>query len=408
MLTLLADVPTDTTIDLDSWDGIALAGAMRNVKAAEIPWWQLAPMIRFVSFIFMALKVRKDDKVTRILPGFLVQLASSHERLRLSFPEDVRTSAANMWGLVHDSFMVETPTLSKRSVLLYKALLPHALHILMEVKFELLRCVLRVVAIGLQRQPDSSASGKFITCHDGGLQRQPDSSVSGKFLTRHISGVEALGQYFNFPDFEVQETALKILLCIAPILPYNYFVSTVLPSHVRGNWYQMATSPTDYILMRRVLTKFNWDKPLVTSAVLSLKVRNSVITTTGYRAEYDLRLAYFDLGTYSITCEHEPDQNGERGPFPLEISLKNVERFRFAVSVKTGVLRLELVFGNGLLVNLLHGEEYDHADCSIMHKLTLHLEVESVKQRVSFQACNTHSQNIDSIVNMLFTSCLKL
>jgi hypothetical protein len=58
------------------------------------------------------------------------------------------------------------------------------------------------------------------------------------------------------------------------------------------------------------------------------------------------------------------------------------------VSVKTGVLRLELVFGNGLLVNLLHGEEYDHADCSIMHKLTLHLEVESVKQRVSFQACN--------------------
>ncbi len=140
--------------------------------------------------------------------------------------------------------------------------------------------------------------------------------------------------------------------------------------------------------MRQVLTKFNWDKPLMTSAVLSLKVLNSVIVTTGYRAEYDLRLAYFDLGMYSITCAHEPDQNGERGPYPLEIPLKNVEGFRFAVSVKTGVLRLELVFGNGLLVNLLHGEEYDHADCSIMHKLTLHLEVESVEQRVSFQACN--------------------
>ena len=146
-----------------------------------------------------------------------------------------------MWGLVHDSFIVETPTLSKRSVLLYKALLPNALNILIEVRFELLRCVLRVVAVGLQRQPDSSASGKFITCHIGGVealgQRQPDSSASGKFLTRHIGGVEALGQCFNFPDFEVQETALQILLRIAPILPYNYFVSTMLPSHVRGYWY---------------------------------------------------------------------------------------------------------------------------------------------------------------------------
>ncbi len=90
------------------------------------------------------------------------------------------------------------------------------------------------------------------------------------------SGVEALGQCLNFPDFEVQETALQILLRIAPILPYNYFVSTVLPSHVRGYWYQITTSPTDYILRRLVLTKFNWDKPLMTSAVLSLKVRNSV------------------------------------------------------------------------------------------------------------------------------------
>jgi hypothetical protein len=365
---------------------------MRNTKAAEIPWWQLAPMNRFVSLIFRALQVRTDDKVLRVLPGFLAQLASSHERLRLSFPEDVGTSAAIMWGLVLDFFMVQTPTLSQRSVLLYKALLPNALNILMEVRFELLRCVLRVVAVGLQRQPDSSASGRFISCHIGGVetlrQQQPDSSASGKFLTRQISGVEALGQCFNFPDFEVQETALQILLRIAPILPYNYFVSTVLPSQVRGYWCQMATSPTDHILMRRVLTKFNWGKPLKTSAVLSLKVQNSAITTTGYRTEYDLRLAYFDLGLYTITCEYKVDQNGERGPYPLEIPLKNVEGFSFAVSKKTALLRLELVFGNGLLINLLHGEEYDPADCSIMHKLTLQLEVESVKQRVSFQACN--------------------
>ncbi len=55
MLTLLADVPSDTIIDLDSWDGIALVGAMRDAEAAEIPWWQLVPMNRFVSLIFRAL-----------------------------------------------------------------------------------------------------------------------------------------------------------------------------------------------------------------------------------------------------------------------------------------------------------------------------------------------------------------
>ena len=71
MLTLLVDVPSDTTIDLDSWDGIALVGAMRDAKAAEIPWWQLAPMNRFVSLIFGALQFRNDDEVLRFLPGFL-------------------------------------------------------------------------------------------------------------------------------------------------------------------------------------------------------------------------------------------------------------------------------------------------------------------------------------------------
>jgi hypothetical protein len=252
-------------------------------------------------------------------------------------------------------------------MLLYKALLPNALNILMEVRLTLLRCVLRVVAVGLQHQSDSSTSGKFITCH--------------------IGAVEALGQCFYFPDFEVQETALQILLHIAPILPYNYFVSTVLPSHLRGYWYQMATSPTDYILRRRVLTKFNWDKPLRTSAVLSLKVRNTVITTTGHSAECDLRLAYFDLGMFSIILE--PRQNGERGPTPLDIPLEDVEGFRFAV--KTGVLRLELLLDDGFLF-FPHGEESDPADCIIVRMLTLQLEVDSIAQRVSFQACKPTSK----------------
>ena len=69
VLSHLADVPTDTTIDLDSWDGIALAGAMRNTKAAEIPWWQLAPMNRFVSLVFRALEVRKEGQYGTATPS---------------------------------------------------------------------------------------------------------------------------------------------------------------------------------------------------------------------------------------------------------------------------------------------------------------------------------------------------
>jgi hypothetical protein len=76
-LSHLSDVPPDTVIDLGSWDGDGLANAMRGSKAAELPWWQLVPMDRFVALIFRALRTRKDDKVMRALAGFLAQLVRS-------------------------------------------------------------------------------------------------------------------------------------------------------------------------------------------------------------------------------------------------------------------------------------------------------------------------------------------
>jgi hypothetical protein len=74
-LSHLSDVPPDTIIDLGSWEGEALANAMRGSKAAELPWWQLIPMDKFVALIFTAIGMRKDDQVMRSLTGFLAGFA---------------------------------------------------------------------------------------------------------------------------------------------------------------------------------------------------------------------------------------------------------------------------------------------------------------------------------------------
>ena len=55
-----------------------------------------------------------------------------------------------------------------------------------------------------------------------------------------------------------------------------------------------------------MLMSCNMDNTDGESAVISLKVRNSIITmtgyiTTGYNAEHDLSIVWFDVGSYSIT-----------------------------------------------------------------------------------------------------------
>ncbi len=83
---LLNDIPPSTTIDLGHWDGITLAAAMRSSKAAELPWWMMASVDRFVGLIFAATKLRKDEPVKRTMPGFLAQLSFCHTKHLSAFP----------------------------------------------------------------------------------------------------------------------------------------------------------------------------------------------------------------------------------------------------------------------------------------------------------------------------------
>ena len=93
----LSNDPFDTTFDLGTWDGPTLVRAIRESKAAELPWWKLDAMNKFVAQVFRAVNSRKDETVLKLLPGFLAQLALSHDRLRSSFPSDVLLSTTTMW-----------------------------------------------------------------------------------------------------------------------------------------------------------------------------------------------------------------------------------------------------------------------------------------------------------------------
>jgi hypothetical protein len=187
----------------------------------------------------------------------------SHE----STPEDVETSAATTWGLVLRSFESEAPTLSKFSVLLFKALLPSALSSLHWARRVHLRHVLQVIAVGLQFQHDPLA-----TC----------------IVIQNKTGtVLALRKSLSYPDFCVQEAALQIFLCMTS---FNLTVTWVVPDLIGRHWHRMSTSPNDScIFRRRVLMWFNRDKLVPTKAVLSVRVCNSVTTTPGFSAEFDLR-----------------------------------------------------------------------------------------------------------------------
>ena len=267
ILPQLSYVPCNGLISLGSWDGLMLVKTMRWIMRNRFAWWRSIAVNRFVSLLFRAVDSRKDERVLRAaLPGFLVQLARVHHTRHKSTLEDVETSAATMWGLVLRSFESEAPTLSKLSVLLFKALLPSALSSLHWARRVHLRHVLQVLAVGLQFQHDPVA-----TC----------TVIQNKTGT-----VLALRKSLSYPDFGVQEAALQILLCLASC---NFAVSWVIPDAIRRHWHRMSTSPNDCIFRRRVLIWFNRDKLVPTKAVLSVRACNSVTTTPGFSAEFDLR-----------------------------------------------------------------------------------------------------------------------
>jgi hypothetical protein len=364
LLSHLSDVPPDTVIDLGSWDGDGLANAMRGSKAAELPWWQLVPMDRFVALIFRALRTRKDDKVMRALAGFLAQLVRTHDRHRVSFPNEVKVSAGNVWALVLELLEDEAPILSKHTVSIFRTLLPNALNVLDWARQKLLRCVLQFTLVGLQSNPSVSST---VICSSNGR-------------------VEAIAKCLDFPDLQVQETAIQILLCITPFNNTPETISALLPVSFHPHWFQLLAAPTTLVHeVQEGLVVLNWDRTDRASTVLSLPVLGSITTTTGYSAECDLNLAWIDVGLYSITCRHKLSQIVWKGPPPLEIRLSNVCGVHFAVAAESAVLHLELQFSCDSLMSILYGEQTDRTNSSVVHKMTMQLGVKTTDQSTSFQ-----------------------
>jgi hypothetical protein len=132
--------------------------------------------------------------------------------------------------------------------------------------------------------------------------------------------------------------------------------------------------------------EINWEKTNISSAVLSLRVHSSIVTTDGYSAECELNLSWLDVGSISITCPNKHTTNYEKGsPFPLEIPLSSVQAFNFPVSTMEGVLHLELNFTCGMLTNLLHGEQKHHDSVDRVHKLVTVLETDDKAREMKFQ-----------------------
>jgi hypothetical protein len=363
---LLKDIPPSTTIDLGHWDGIALAAAMRSSKAAELPWWMMASVDRFVGLIFAATKLRKDEPVMRTMPGFLAQLAFSHTGHLSAFPLQVERSAVNMWGHILGVFNAECPTLSKHSMSIFRTLLPHALRVLVWAKQQLMRCVLQVVAFGLQ-------------C---------DHASPNTVISTNTGMVVAIGNCLSVPDFQIQQLGVHILLCMAPYLPADMLTSA-LPSVFRTHWSRLPTLPSlnNAGVVRGVLMSCNMDNTDRESAVLSLKVRNSIITTTGYsttgyNAEHDLNIVWFDVGSYSITCEHGPPQDDAEG---VEILLSDVRALHFAESTESGVLHMELQFSCSFLAKVLYGEYTEAINRDLVHKFVAFLVVDSTDHGIALQ-----------------------
>ena len=321
-------------------------------------------MNKFIVLVFRAVKSRKDETVLRVLPGFLAQLTMTHERHRISFPNDVVISATIMWDLIHNHIADETPHLSRYSTSIFKTLLPNALHTLDWAEKEHLRCVLQVIAIGITSDPSTSIA----------------------IISKGNGRVEAIGKCLEVPDFQTQEATIQILLCVVPYLPSDD-LATVLPTHVHRHWSQLLTSPTTITRgLRQYVMEINWEKTNISSAVLSLRVHSSIVTTDGYRAECELNLTWLDVGSISITCPTKYTTNCEKGsPFPLEIPLSSVQAFNFPVSTMEGVLHLELNFTCGMLTNLLHGEQKHHDSVDRVHKLVTVLETDDKARAMKFQ-----------------------
>jgi hypothetical protein len=367
----LSDVPPDTIIDLGSWEGGALANAMRGSKAAELPWWQLIPMDKFVALIFRAIGMRKDDQVMRSLTGFLAQIVRSHDRHRLSFPKEVKLSAGKMWPFILELLEDEAPTLSKYTASLFRTLLPNALSIMDWARQRLLRCVMRFVMVGLR-------------C---------ETSVSSLVMHTKQDRVETIAKCLDFPDFQVQETAVQILLSLHRVQCTSPNTLTMmLPATFHVHWIKLKAAPTSSLShdVCEELIVFNWNRTNKASAVLSLPVRSSIATTSGFSAESDLGLAWFDVGCFSITCRHKPSEVDGQGPVaPLEIRLSNVCGVHFAEPAESDVLHLELQFSCNFLTSLLYGEQDDGTGPHVVHKLSVQLVVGNKEQKTAFQVHNT-------------------
>jgi hypothetical protein len=200
------------------------------------------------------------------LTGFLAQLVRTHDRHRLSFPSEVKLSTDRMWAFVLEPLEGEASTLSKYTASILRTLLPNALSILDWARQRLLRYVMRFVVVGLQCDPSVSS---LVMC------------------TKH-DRVEAIAKCLDFSDFQVQETAIQILLCMhmAPCTPTST-LSMVLPETFRVHWFKLLATPTSlaHEVVCEKLIVFNWSRTNMASAVLSLPVRSSITTTSGFGAE---------------------------------------------------------------------------------------------------------------------------
>ena len=200
--------------------------------------------------------------------------------------------------------------------------------------------------------------------------------------------VVAIGNCLSVPDFQIQQLGVHVLLRMAPYLTAEMLMSA-LPSVFRTHWSRLPTLPTlnNAGVVRRVLMSCNMDNTDRESAVLSLKVRNSIITTTGYSttgysAEHDLNIVWFDVGSYSITCEHGPPQDDEEG---LEILLSDVRAIHFAESTESGVLHMELQFSCSFFAKVLYGEYTEAINRNLVHKFVAFLVVDSTEHGIALQ-----------------------
>lgn len=364
----LSNDPFDTTFDLGTWDGPTLVRAIRESKAAELPWWKLDAMNKFVAQVFRAVNSRKDETVLKLLPGFLAQLALSHDRLRSSFPSDVLLSTTTMWDHIRGHIQDETPHMSRYSNSIFKTMLPNALHTLDWAEKEHLRCVLQVIAIGITSDPSTSIT----------------------LISKDDDKVGAIGKCLEVPDFQTQEAAIQILLCVVPFLSGDT-LATVLPTHIHHFWSQLLAPPTTVTReLRQYVMEFNWNGTSRFSAVLSLRVHSSIVTTTGYSAACELDLAWLDVGLFSITCPNKQCRHYEMSSTPpLEILLSNVQSVNFPASAVEGMMSLEMNFTCGMLTNLLHGEEISLATSEKVHKLVVVLEVDNTERANLFQVRTT-------------------